>query len=375
MTANLFQRRLSVAIGGKDFSPGVGLCQLTQDKQTSGGYVTVRGALEIGDWLGLDESLDPQLNLVRWQVGQTVEILVADSQGTLQPLPFGTLYILGAMPRADYRSLELEIGDWLALEEWRSTESPNEDIPEAGAVAVQRVPRQSLMVELLGRVEMNFAGAIAGDWVGDRIEDLQGGFIELAGAIAFGAESPGMLWANGKTGRLTTIDPAPVAPWLQVTLGQDEALYEPQSAEFPVEIYTCTADGYGDASGEFTAGEPGCVVRSLLDSTVDETATYCVDVASRTVSEFYVLDEPEIALNPDGGSGLVRSVERRTTKFYEAPDSVTGDRLALVRSRVLRPRIAVFSEASEEQGISLAGGAPKQRQAFAVREVGAAEGR
>ena len=349
MSANLFQRAYTVAIGGKDFSPGVGLCQLTQDKQTSSGYVTVQGSLEIIDWLGLDESLDPQLNLVRWQVGQTVDIRVADSAGVLQPLPWGMLYIRGAAPSANYRSIELEIGDWLAIEEWRSTESPNEDVPEAGDVTVASYARQTLITELLTHVEMVPGDVVAGNWIGDRVEDLQGGYIDMCGGLAFGAETPGILWGQGKVARVTTIDPAPAAPWLQVTLGRDEALYEPQTAEFPVETYICTAEGYEDADGDYEIDGDGCVVRSELSATVREVSSYCVDPVNRTVQERQLLDEPEVSIDPDGGTGLVRSVEKLSIKSY---DLATG-RLEQIVTRVNRPRIAVFAEAAEEQGIEL----------------------
>jgi len=350
MTVNLYRRQTTVAVGGKDFSPGMVSVNLTQDLvDSSKGYVSTRGQLIVQQWQGLDESLDPHLNRYRWAIGREVAIAVANTQGELTPLPFGMLYILGGNPSPDNRRLELEIGDWLALEEWRSTESPDEEPPDGEETAIASYPRQTLLTDLLKSVEMTLGSPIASDWIGDRIEALQGSYLALAGGLSYGSETPSILWGHGKTARLTPIDVAPHAPWCQVTLGRDEALYEPQTAEFPVETYIASAEGYETAEGDWEADDPGCVRNRVLDDGVDELSIYCVSADTRTVSEIYTLKEPANSVDPDGGTELIQTLDRRTLKTYGQDD----DRLYTIETTVKRPKIAVLSGAAKEQETEL----------------------
>ena len=346
MTVNLTARGTRLTVGGKDFSSALVEGSVSDALLDQSGVVLRSGSIELARVAGLDESLDPRLNLIRWARGVEVLIELRTEAGTWAQLPCGPLYLLNAQPNDSQGArLKLELGCWLSLNEWQtSTDPENErEITESESVPRKHL-RQTLLVELLGKLGvMGVSGAtLAGDWIGSIAADLQGGYLEQAGQLAYGSEQPCYLIAVGKGVQVVPIDLAP-APFHQVAIGVGEKAYEPQTAEPPVERYVCTANPLVEKPSSEWEREGSCVSRRYSDSSGSEFWQFCPGFP--VSQETYRLEEPEVVLDPDsGGTGLRLSQRRVRQKTWAEDDR----RLLQEEEIVYRPRIAVLAGAYGE---------------------------
>jgi hypothetical protein len=346
MTINLTARGTRLTVGGKDFSKALVSGSVSDALIDQSGVVLRSGELELARVAGLDESLDPRLNLIRWARGVEVLIELKTQAGDWAKLPCQELYVLNAQPNDSQGArLTLELGCWLSLNEWQTSTDPENEEEFTEEQSLPKVhDRQDLVTSLLGRLGVTgLSGAtLTGEWIGSVATDLQGGYLEKAGQLAYSSEQPCYLIAEAKAVRAVPIDLAP-APFHQVAIGVGEKAYEPQTAEPPVERYVCTANPLVEKPSSDWEREGGCVSRRYSDSSGSEFWQFCPGFpVSR---ETYRLEEPETVLNPDSASTTLRLSQRRVRQKTWAEDD---RRLLREEEVVYRPRVAVLSGAYGE---------------------------
>ena len=345
MTINLTARGTRLTVGGKDFSKALVSGSVSDGLLDQGGVVLRSGSIELARVAGLDESLDPRLNLIRWARGVAVLIELKTEAGAWAQLPCKELFLLNAQPNDSQGArLTLELGCWLSLNEWQTSTDPEEERQPTDEESKPKVhDRQTILLDLLGKLNVTgVSGAtLTGQWIGSIAADLQGGYLETAGQLAYASEQPCYLIAEGKAVRVVPIDLAP-APFHQVAIGVGEKTYEPQSAEPPVERYVCTANPLVEKPSSEWERSGACVSRRYSDAGGSELWEFCTGDPDQ---ETYRLQEPESVLDPDSSSTGLRTSQRRIKQQFWAADD---GRLLTELEVTYRPRIAVLAGAYGE---------------------------
>jgi len=342
---NLTARGTRLTVGGKDFSKALVAGSVSDALIDRSGVVLRSGSIELARVADLDESLDPRLNLIRWARGVEVSIELKTEAGAWAKLPCQELYILNAQPEDSQGArLTLELGCWLSLNEWQTSTDPEEERQPTEAESKPQVyQRQTLLAEFLGKLNVTGVSGVTltGQWIGSVATDLQGGYLEKAGQLAYSSEQPCYLVAEGKAVRLVPIDLAP-APFHQVAIGVGEKTYAPQTAEPPVERYVCTASPLVQKPETEWERSGACVSRRYSDSGGSELWEFCTGDPDQ---ETYRLQEPETVLDPDSSSTGLRTSQRRIKQQFWAADD---GRLLTELEVMYRPRIAVLAGAYGE---------------------------
>jgi hypothetical protein len=196
--------------------------------------ITGKLTLKAYPYSAFSESLDPLVNRSRWRRGNRIVIDVLQDDGSWLRHPRGAVRIL-KQPARPYRGrpyLEIEIGCDMALLDYRVPPNNETEINLGDATA-----RDIIINRLAARAGLTpLLDAIPENPINYPIYRIDGGYITLSGALAYGAGY--VLWMNG-LGQLRAkkINLNPDAPNLTLDVLSDLSIFEPlQSVEIPPEL-------------------------------------------------------------------------------------------------------------------------------------------
>lgn len=147
MSANQSARNVSLTIGGIDFTPCLKSFQGSDNHLDSSGLISFTGQIVLGRALGFTESLDDRVNFTRFCRGTEVIIDVANTGGGLERHPRGALRILTPKYNSDTAELTLEVGDLIALLNFKEPTDPDKAAVTIGESKTVGEIIQALLVE------------------------------------------------------------------------------------------------------------------------------------------------------------------------------------------------------------------------------------
>jgi hypothetical protein len=358
--------RILVGPDAIDFSEAIVSFVAGFDKRDRSGQCKVSGTLVL---TALDNNLallNPRLNYdiggginprALWSRGQFIRIQSTDASGTLIDHRFSKLYILKEplppkSPQPQDARITLELGCELKLRDFAAP-NPNpvlacdpED-PTLSHVGIEQSPSEVIRKLLVkAGVTGTWEGVIENYPFSYPVSNDSGSYLAVAGEVAF-ARFYSLVQKRSTAGNITAVDyraTADATPLLTVTIGEDEAEYEPVSGqETPCEALHCEGSTYDvtDTWQDVTF----CKVFYAPGSNLVTRLTCTRDAQSATEILHEVTElEPRGLLAPDdfpGSDSLIFS--RRTTniKTYEA--NVCGNgKLLQEETIIVRPfRVAV----------------------------------
>jgi hypothetical protein len=146
---DLTSRKFSLLIGGVDFAQSLlGEFSPQPTYDLLDGLAQQSGEIELVQTPTTPESLDPEVN-TRWVIGQRIEVWLADSAGTLQPLPQGGYRILTVPAYSDEFTLapKLKIEYRCELGFWDELNQPAADCTDVDPRIGQR--RDTTVIRVL----------------------------------------------------------------------------------------------------------------------------------------------------------------------------------------------------------------------------------
>lgn len=189
MVLDIRARRITLAIGGQDWSQQIALVKLqVPRRQPTQGYLPVTGTLELIEAGTLPSSLN-SLDNDLWRAGTTVNLQIADSNDTLWPWPFGVLQILEPpQPPAVYpapgqvRKIEVRIGCELAAADYDEPDGDESALDNGTAR-----DRDAIINQLLSYLNApGLVDAIPDYPINHRLPKEGGGYLQQAGQLAYG---------------------------------------------------------------------------------------------------------------------------------------------------------------------------------------------
>ena len=259
---NISARKVSLSIGGKDFTPCLISFQGSDSHLDGSGLISFTGTIILGAALGFDESLDDRKNTTRFCRGTTITLDIANSAGTLQRHPRGTLRVL--RPKYDeYKEQQsLEVGDLIALLRFKeptnsvefdqylvATVSPSGDgstvykDPVLDYVAGADRSLSLLLTTLLSRAGINSLAGSIPPIIYNNALNLSGSYLESAGKL---------LYANNRFGwidkdEIFQVEAANISAGdggISLQIGSDEIWYRRlDGSESPCEIIKAAGTG------------------------------------------------------------------------------------------------------------------------------------
>lgn len=333
MSVNLSIRPYQLTIAGLDCTANLAYFRGSDSKLDESGLVTFRGTLELGVRPGF-ESLDDRVN-DRWARGNVLELLVADSTGSLVPPPRGgTLRILDALYDVKKRRLQLQVGDILELLRYR------EPTTNAWKVCLGTLTsRMAIINRLLATAKApQITDLIPGSLNSSTPRTIEGSYIDQAGAIAAAAgwflcvdSSEGIRAYPIETGQsdsLILIDTPQIVDTERVT-GELPASYLVVNGR-------AIAVKQSEDSSESVTEEPGTAGMAGNTSSPDEPIIVrrtqksdSFDRGSKTRNITSQIKQPVGLLLPDdsdyaGNTALIDSEVRTETYSYEQNAPVMG---------------------------------------------------
>lgn len=274
-----------------------------------GGLILQSGTMDLRGNEANRATLDPELNPSLWQQGNEVIYRVKNSAGTSVIHPAGRLYIRTASFHRNVTTVELECRLTMALSQNATTDVSG--VPVGGQTFLTRTQIAQNLLSAVG-----LAGLLTGtadEWPinyglpvndGAIIEQL-GHLLACAGYFAY-QNNAGLIEV-----RKTDLNPG--TPITTITIGQDEAEYEPLRGveAIPSEVWAQGTQSWFDAASLNTT-----LTETGIDGTKTTTVTWSGNTRTKTVSDqrivdpLYKLFDPTIAVEttettifePDTGS-------------------------------------------------------------------------
>lgn len=234
-----------------------GFYTVTSQAIDEGGICNATGSLVL-DVPPFDPLFDPWENPSRWAIGNQVLVHVADSSGTLRPLPVNRLYIISEPlpPYPGNWSLTLELADYLTYID--SNPLPKAATPKG--LAVQK-SRRALVGDMLEGAEVD--GEMPGGELSGYEAEPALPAVRAVGELAIGGFSAMYQTSYGRMAPVRIVFNPPQRLFKH-TVGRDDAGdYEPlqnplrPSGEIEVVSEASAAapdDSFGDPDSEFDNG-------------------------------------------------------------------------------------------------------------------------
>lgn len=231
MTANQSARNVSITIGGVDFTPCLKSFQGSDNHLDSSGLVSFTGQIVLGRALGFTESLDDRVNITRFCRGNEVIVEVANANGNLQRHPRGALRILTPKYNSETAQLTLEVGDLIALLNFKEPTDPD----KAQVVIGESKPVGEIIETLLIEAGISSYGAIAINSTINYPLNLSGSYLQSIGKLLYANNRFGWIDKN-ETFQVRDVNFNP-SSGVVVEVGKDEIWYRRlDSGEQPATI-------------------------------------------------------------------------------------------------------------------------------------------
>ncbi|WP_414755546.1 hypothetical protein [Anabaena sp. CCY 9910] len=176
MTANQSARLTTITIGGKNFTPCLKSFQGSDNHLDQSGLISFTGEVLLGKALGFTTSLDDRANITDFCRGNAVIITVGGERH-----PRGALRVMGSRYDSDRQELSVQVGDLIALLNFKEPTNPDDTGIEAGvdkAIA-------DIITNLLAKAGID---AVAGDLPDGSINypiNLSGSYLQSVGKILY----------------------------------------------------------------------------------------------------------------------------------------------------------------------------------------------
>jgi hypothetical protein len=229
---NQSARKVRLFIGGKDYAPCMMNFQGSDSHLDQSGLISFTGSLLLGKAIDFDESLDDRKSPTRFCRGVPIILECADSTNTLQRHPRGALRILSSRYDEEKQQLTLEVGDLIALLNFREPTDPD----KADNKSCEGKPASAIITSLLNAAGIfSIAGTLPGTTYNYPL-NLSGSYLQSVGKLLYANNCFG--WINKF--EVFTIQQAnissPPAGGITLNIGKDEIWYKRlDGAEAPCE--------------------------------------------------------------------------------------------------------------------------------------------
>ncbi len=236
MTVNASARIARILIGNKDFSSCLISFQGSDSHLDQSGLISFTGSITLGRSLGFDESLDDRKNPTRFCRGTKVIISIADSTGTLQRHPRGTLRILTPKYELESQRLTLEVGDLIALLNFKEPTDPD----KADNKSLEGKTAGAIITTLLGLAGI---GAVAGtlpSTIYNYPLNLSGSYLQSVGKLLYANNMFGWIDEN-EVFQVRNANIIGGGSGVSLVIGENEIWYKRlDGVESPCEIIKAT---------------------------------------------------------------------------------------------------------------------------------------
>lgn len=220
MVVNQSARNVRLLIGGANFTPCLISFQGSDSHLDQSGLVSFTGSILLGKALGFSQSLDDRKNPTRFCRGVPVILEIANTANTLARHPRGALRILTAKYDLELQQLTLEVGDLIALLNFKEPTDPDKAENKCEGKRAEEI-----VIKLL-----NLAGitAIAGDLptaIYHYPLNLSGSYLQSAGKLLYANNRFGWIDKN-EVFQIRVADIAMGGGGVNIVVGRDDIWYK-----------------------------------------------------------------------------------------------------------------------------------------------------
>ena len=320
---NLSARKVQILIGGADFSSCLVSLQGSDDHVNSGnGLITFNGQMVLGKSQGFNQSLDDRKNPTRYCRGVQVLVSIANTTGTLQRHPRGSLRILKSSYDDETKRLTLELGDLISLLNFKEPTNPD----EANNKSLEGKTGGYIITRFLQVAGIN---AISGNLPNTTYNyplNLSGSYLDTVGKLLYAHNLIGWIDKN-EIFQIRPCDITGGGAGVAINVGETELYYKRLSgAETPVEKVKAVGNesvvsespdylrDYSEKIGLASGIHPDYPDKEIIIESVERIETWDKNTHTKIVTETtkkpYGIIIPEVFWNVTPSGEIISRLDR-----------------------------------------------------------------